>query len=154
MDDGLDGAAFLASSILGAKGVTAAAGAGLKGLGKVTGVGAKVNSALANAAKAENSFYKTMKALDDTMGAGWQSRSAKTLYSTLSEAGTEAKGTFEDIKADLELKKKLADQGNEQYKQFKDMTPEEIKRRASEAAAATFKWNSLVLLAPNWMESG
>ena len=65
MDDGLDGAAFLASSIIGSKGF----GAGLKGvgmLGKAAINATKVNKLISS----ENNFFKLMNQMDKVTGKG------------------------------------------------------------------------------------
>ena len=61
------------------------------------------------------------------------------MYSTLSESGTEAKGINDELKKELYMKRQLGQEGEEEFKDFANLTDDDIKSRAGEAAANVFK---------------
>jgi hypothetical protein len=128
----MDGLAFMASSIIGSKGMGA--------LGKTAGI-AKLEGQLASrtasrlAAGETTGIYQTLDWLGKNSN---MERSLMTAYSTISEAGTEAYGVNKELKEELTQMREMGRQGIKGYESFKDMSDEDIKLKAGDAAAKTF----------------
>ena len=138
-DDVVDGAAFMLSSIIGAKGMSAAA----KGLGAYSKI-ARQFSALSKAAKTGSITGEASELLTPALK-NWVNRSTMATISTMnsvSEAAFEAKDIKDNVMRSLQNKIELG-----------EMTQEEANLVASKAARNTF-WTNMVLLAPsNFLET-
>ena len=132
MDQGVDGAAFMFSSII------PGAIIGKVGLGmKLASAGAKaveLGAGLEKGIKTANYLSKVNLAKNIDL-------TAATIYNTVIEAGIEAKGVQDNIRNSYE--QELLDG---------TITVEEVEERAAKAASDTFKLNSIVLAVPNFIE--
>jgi VIT1/CCC1 family predicted Fe2+/Mn2+ transporter len=132
----MDGLAFMASSIVGSRGVG--------NLVQASGLSSKLaaKSAAKIAAGESVGMYNQLNLLAANSGL---ERGLMTTYSTLSESATEAYGVQKEIKEELNQKRELGRQGIAEYKAFADMTDEQIKSKAANAAANTFGANMMIL---------
>jgi hypothetical protein len=116
-------------------------------------LGTNLINKLATGEQQGANLFKTFDTLQKLNNEGKLERGFRTIYSTLSESGTEAYGTFKDVKEELKTKRELAQRGNEEFKFYKNLSDAEIERKAGEAASGVFRYNLGALIAPNWIES-
>jgi len=129
-DDIVDGTAFMISSMIGAKGMSAIA----KGAGtysKIAKAFSKATTAAKTGQAAELLTVPMQKFVDASTLA------TISTFNSVSEAAFEAKDTKDSVLASLQKKVELG-----------ELSAEEANIRASEAAKTTF-WTNMVLLAPS-----